>query len=263
MAATGFHLRATPDWRLPPPLRRVGIVGIPPLAVIRDLNDRGVEIHDLDALLVAADLEESVAHLPRVYCAILRTAVLNALRLELDAIYIDVGPGKCDGAFQVAAVLAETLPIPVVRTVNDDTRPFGVPLCKSRLPLLEKFQRITEGVKMADPGPPLSSCVPTAGFWGVPPRDFSILSLFPDTTHVYGWTRCMENKTPADAGLEAFCNPEVPTVFFAQSFCAKTALARLLAGRHPRALCLDVDVHTGSSARAKVEAFLELTGGRR
>jgi hypothetical protein len=262
MSANGFHMRATPDRRLPSTLRQVGIVGIPPLAVIRDLNERRVAIHDLDALLVTTDLEESVAHLPRVYCAILRTVVLNALHLELDAIFIDVGPGKCDAAFHVAAVLEATLTIPVIRTVNDDALSFSTPICESRLPLLEKFQRITEGVKLAVPGPPPAPSPPTAGFWGVPPRDFSILSLFPETTHVYGWTRCMENKTPADTELEAFFNPEVPTVFFAQSFCAKTALARLLAGQHPRALYLDVDVHPGSSAKAKIEAFLELSGGR-
>lgn len=263
MAPSGFQTRASSDWRLPGSLRQVGIVGIPPLAVIRHLNERQVPIHDLDALLLQADLEESVVHLPRVYCAILRTVVLNALHLELDAVYIDVGPGKCDGAFHVAAVLEEVLAVPVIRTVNEDSQGAGTPICRSRLPLLEKFQRITEGVKLASPGPPLPACAPTAGFWGVPPRDFSILSLFPETTHVYGWTRCMENKTPADAELEASCNPEVPTVFFAQSFCAKAALARLLARRHPRALYLDVDVQAGSSAKAKIEAFLELAGGER
>lgn len=57
-------------------------------------------------------------------------------------------------------------------------------------------------------------------------------------------------------------NPEIPTVFFAQSFCAKTALARFLASRHPHALYLDVDVHTGNSAKAKIEAFLELSGAQ-
>ncbi|MCA1765372.1 MAG: hypothetical protein LC633_03840, partial [Desulfobulbaceae bacterium] len=79
-------------------------------------------------------------------------------------------------------------------------------------------------------------------------------------THLYGWTRCMENKTPADSVLEARFNPEIPTVFFAQSFCAKTALARLLAKKHPHALYLDIDVNTGSSAKAKIQAFLELSG---
>jgi hypothetical protein len=70
----------------------------------------------------------------------------------------------------------------------------------------------------------------------------------------------MENKTPADMQLEAEYNPDIPTVFFAQSFCAKTALAKHLADQHPRALYLDCDVQAGSSARAKIEAFLELSG---
>jgi hypothetical protein len=263
MTGSGYKSRATSDWRPGTPLKQVGIVGMPPVEVIRFFNEEGVVIHDLDALLTNADMEGSVAYLPRVYCAILRTVVLNALHLELDAIYIDVGPGKCDAAFHVAAVLEETLAIPVIRTVNQDHLPFGVPVCQSSLPLLRKFERITDGVKEAMPSlTPPAICTPTAGFWGVPPRDFAILPLFPDTTHVYGWTRCMENKTPADAELEAHFNPEVPTVFFAQSFCAKTALARLLANRHPCALYLDVDLHTGSSAKAKIEAFLELSSGQ-
>lgn len=73
----------------------------------------------------------------------------------------------------------------------------------------------------------------------------------------------MENKTPADHALEARCLKEVPTVFFAQSFCAKTALARFLAKQHPHGLYLDVDVHTTSSAKAKIQAFLELSGVQR
>lgn len=240
---------------------KIGIIGIPPLAVIRGANDHGLVIHDLDEPLVREDLETASPFLPRVYCAILRTAVVNALHLELDAIYVDTGPGKCDCALHTATILAAALPIPVICTKNTDTVGYGIPLCQARLPLLARMQAITAGVKSAanyrNP-PPV--CAPTAGFWGVPPRDFSILELFPDTTHIYGWARCMENKTPADHALEAAFNPEAPTVFFAQSFCAKTALARYLAKKHPHALYLDVDVHTTSSARAKVQAFLELSG---
>ena len=129
--------------------------------------------------------------------------------------------------------------------------------------LTQKFLDIVEGVKSADPRPAiLPTCEPTAGYWGVPPRDFSILSLFPDSTHIYGWTRCMENKTPGAGDLEYHYNPDVPTVFFAQSFCAKTALARHLARLHPQALYLDVDVTAGSSAKAKIQAFLSLTEKR-
>jgi hypothetical protein len=239
----------------------VGIVGVPPLEVIRELNRNKTVIHDLDTPMVKADIELTAPYLPRVYCAILRTVVLNALHLSLDAIYIDVGPGKCDCALHVATVLEETLDIPIHKTRNEDTAGFGTPISRSKMDLLEKFTRITEGVKNGGEFiEDLSPCQPTAGFWGVPPRDFSILALFPDTTHIYGWTRCMENKTPADHALELYCNWDIPTVFYAQSFCAKTALARHLALRHPHGLYLDSDVTAGGSAKAKIQAFLELSG---
>jgi len=239
----------------------VGIVGIPPLAVIKQLNADNVTIHDLDTPMIRADIELTAPYLPKVYCAILRTVVLNVLHLELDAIYIDVGPGKCDCALHVATILEDMLDIPIFKTRNEDRTDFGTPICQSEMDLLQKFERITESVKTPEKqkeSPP--SCRPTAGFWGVPPRDFSILELFPATTHVYGWTRCMENKTPADHDLELHYNPAVPTVFYAQSFCAKTALARHLALKHPHGLFLDSDVTAGGSAKAKIQAFLELSG---
>ena len=239
----------------------VGIVGIPPLDVIRELNANNVVIHDLDTPMIKADIELTAPYLPRVYCAILRTVVLNALHLSLDAIYIDVGAGKCDCALHVATVLEDTLNIPIYKTWNTDMTGFGTPVCSSKMALLQKFELITEGVKNA--GKPVDNpppCKPTAGFWGVPPRDFSILELFPDTSHIYGWTRCMENKTPADHDLELYFNMDIPTVFYAQSFCAKTALARHLAIKHPHGLYLDSDVTAGGSAKAKIQAFLELSG---
>lgn len=239
----------------------VGIVGMPPFKVIRELNTNNTVIHDLDTPMIKADIELTAPFLPRVYCAILRTVVLNALHLSLDAIYIDVGPGKCDCALHVATVLKDMLDIPVYKTRNEDKIAFGTPISRSKMKLLQKFERITEGVKSTekfDKSPSL--CKPTAGFWGVPPRDFSILELFPDTTHIYGWTRCMENKTPADHDLELYFNRDIPTVFYAQSFCAKTALARHLALKHPHGLYLDSDVTAGGSAKAKIQAFLELSG---
>lgn len=244
-------------------LCRVGIIGVPPLKVIHHFNKHQVTILDLDEPLVVADIESATPYLPRVYCAILRTAVVNLLHLELDAVYIDVGPGKCDCALNTAAIIQDILKIPVIRTCNQDKKSFGFPLCTSNLPLTGKLAAITKGVKSASPAaitaPP---CTPTAGFWGVPPRDFSILSLFPETTHVYGWSRCMENKTPADTILETHYNPTIPTIFFAQSFCAKTSLARFLAKKHPHALYLDIDLHASSSAKAKIQAFLELSTNR-
>jgi len=240
--------------------RRIGIVGVPPLTVIEAINRAGDIIVDLDEPQVRAAIDQTAAHIPRVYCAILRTVVLNCLHLALDQVYVDVGPGKCDCALHVAEIVADMLAVPVIRTRNQDTHAFGHPLCVSTLPLVEKFRRITKGVQSAAPYPSMEPCRPTCGFWGVPPRDFSLLALFPDTTHIFGWTRCMENKTPADLDLERVVDPAIPTVFFSQSFCAKAALAKHLAAKHPRAIAVDCDVAAGSSTRAKIEAFLELSG---
>ncbi len=245
------------------PAKKIGIVGIPPLAVITKLRDMECNIVDLDEPQIHLGMDISSQYLPKVYCAILRTVVVNALYIGLDEIYIDVGPGKCDCALHVATILEDILKITVNRTRNLDSEPFGTPVSRTRMPLFEKFMAITRGVLSDSPSVPLEPCRPAAGFWGVPPRDFSILSLFPDTTHVYGWTRCMENKTPADQGLETYVNSAVPTVFFAQSFCAKTALAHHLARLHPHSLYLDCDLTAGNSARAKIEAFLELSGAKR
>ena len=245
--------------------KKIGIVGVPPLEIISRIRADQDRIVDLDEPQLQLPIDLSAEFLPRVYCAILRTVVLNVMHLELDRIYIDVGPGKCDCALHVATILKDMQknqqnPVPVICTRNQDSHDFGYPVCRSSLPLLDKLLAITAGVQSSEPWSELEPCQPTAGFWGVPPRDFSILSLFPDTTHVYGWTRCMENKTPAGLALESYYNPAIPTVFFAQSFCAKTALARHLADQHPKALYLDCDVSAGSSARAKIEAFLELSG---
>lgn len=240
--------------------KKVGIVGMPPTAIIVQLNDRQITIHDLDAKLVPQSIDGTSPFLPKVYCAILRTVVLNAMHLDLDAIFIDVGPGKCDCALHVSTILQSLLNIPVIRTRNVDTVAYGTPISLCRLDLTDKFLQITEGVKSTNPSLKQEPCEARAGFWGVPPRDFSVLAPFPDTTHIFGWTRCMENKTPADEELEKLYNPDIPTVFFAQSFCAKAALGKFLADQHPQALFVDVDFHTGSSAKAKIQAFLELSG---
>uniref|UniRef100_UPI004056B21C hypothetical protein n=1 Tax=Candidatus Electrothrix sp. TaxID=2170559 RepID=UPI004056B21C len=244
--------------------KTIGIVGVPPLEIIQQLNKEQTRIVDLDEPHLSLTMNRET-HLPQVYCAILRTVTLNAMNMELDSIYIDIGPGKCDCALHVAKVLQDFLTIPVITTRNLDSKGFGTPICRSNLPLLEKLQAITKGIQSSAPSPDYPCSVPTAGFWGVPPRDFSLLSLFPDSTHVYGWSRCIENKTPADIELESYYNPTVPTVFFAQSFCAKTALAKHLAERHSKGLYVDCDVNTSSSVRAKIEAFLEFSkqGSRR
>lgn len=238
----------------------IGIVGVPPLSVMEKLDNPAVKIVDLDEPQGKIDLESASPFLPRVYCGILRTVIANSLSLRPDIIYIDTGAGKCDCAIHTATVLDDILPeTKIVRTRNQDSIDFGVPLCRTRMDLVEKMAAITAGVQDIHPSQDYPPCRPTAGFWGVPPRDFSLLSLFPDTTHVYGWARCMENKTPDNIDMECHYNPNIPTVFFAQSFCAKTALARHLAAKHPHGLYLDCDVTASNSAKAKIQAFLELS----
>ncbi len=240
---------------------RIGIVGVPPLSIIKHIASPDHEIFDLDEPQGRIDIETASPLLPRVYCGILRTVIANSLAIQPELIYIDTGSGKCDCAVHTATVLDDILPnCRILRTRNNDSTGFGIPLCKARMKLTDKMAAITATVQ--NPHPYLDNiapCTPTAGFWGVPPRDFSLLEFFPDTTHIYGWTRCMENKTPDNLDLEMHYNPDIPTVFFAQSFCAKTALASHLASRHPYALYLDCDVTAGSSAKAKIQAFLELS----
>ena len=241
--------------------QRAGIVGVPPLSVMKLLATPEFEIFDLDEPQGKIDIETASPFLPRVYCGILRTVISNSLVIQPDIIYIDTGAGKCDCAVHTATLLEDILPnCRIVRTRNNDSTDFGYPLCRTRMNLADKMAAITASVQNPLPYKALQACNPTAGFWGVPPRDFSLLKFFPDTTHIYGWTRCMENKTPDNLNLEMHFNPDVPTVFFAQSFCAKTALARHLASKHPYGLFLDCDVTAGNSVKAKIQAFLELSG---
>lgn len=50
---------------------------------------------------------------------------------------------------------------------------------------------------------------------------------------------------------------DVPTVFFAHTFCAKMELAKYLAEKH-NGLYVDVDDVASNSVRAKIEAFINL-----
>jgi hypothetical protein len=242
----------------------VGIVGVPPLAVIKELADKGHTIVDLDATASRVNVEVESRIIPRYYCAILRTVLSNALKLPLEEIYIDVGQGKCDGARHIKEILQRELSIPVAVTKNTDSERIGNPVCVSSLPLLEKFEKIVENVRYPEGvQEEIPASEPVCGFWGVPPRDFALLELFPDNTHIFGWTRCMENKTPADEELELELDPSIPTVFYSQSFCAKNSIAYYLAHIHPRGFYVDGDFSISASTKAKVEAFLELNGIRR
>lgn len=239
--------------------KTIGIAGVPPWDAMMEYIRDGAEIIDLDEPLDEFPVRES--DLPGVYCSILRRVASNARSLReagrLDLLLAAVGEDKCDGMRYIAEWISRTTDIPVRRVKNENLQGAGHPISTSGLPLLMKMELIVNSVFRPVPeGTALERCEPGFGFWGVPPSDFSPLALFPDDTHIYGWTRCMENKTPADLELEMFVDPGVPTIFFAQSFCQKSFLAHSLA-KKTGGLCLELDRTVSRSARAKIEAFVK------
>jgi len=241
-------------------MRKIGIVGVPGQKVLDTYILDGSKVVDLDMPQEGVDYFDAIENIsPKVYCATLRTVFVNALTLKPDIIIADVGEGKCDGMRFIAAALHDLLPeTEIITTRNIGSAPQGNPISVSGLPLKEKMNRIVNSVIM-DVDTNLRVCKPIAGFWGVPPRDFSILDLFPNTTHVYGWARCMENKAPDNMDIELQVNTEIPTVFFAQSFCQKSMLAKYLAQKY-NGLFVDVDAQLDDSTRSKIIAFLTLRG---
>jgi hypothetical protein len=232
--------------------RRVGFVGCPPAEVLG--AHRSAELIDLDNMIEGTQ-PHGESLLPRTTCRIIRRVLDNALSLDLDEIIVDEGYGKCDAARGLAELLGDLLDVPVIRTQNDSREGVGTPISDSDLPLLRKIELILDGLVNPQETELTPEPKPRAAMWGVPAADFSIYELFPDGTQVLGWTRCVENRTPADWELEMYVPEGVPTVFFAQTFCPKNVVAQYLAEKH-RGLHVDVDSVLSQPVRAKIEAFL-------
>jgi hypothetical protein len=201
--------------------------------------------------------------LPENYCQIITNIIDNAVALKdkIELIVASVGEEKCDqGRF--AAYLLDQMGFNVLKTkiLRPDGKVAEPAIATSNLPLKEKVLLIMDSMLKPEllNSKKIEKCKPTHGFWGVPPNDLSVLELFPDTTHVYGWTRCVEMKCPTDIDQEMFVDASVPTVFFAQTFCAKMQLAKYLARKH-EGLYVDIDDYMSVSVRAKIEAFLKLS----
>ena len=210
------------------------------------------------------------AILPESYCKIIRNIIDNTLYIKPDLILAPIGKDKCDSGWFASKIL-EDMGFNIIPTVFEEIVPKReVKISKSKLPLADKIQKITAGIidssiwndnYIKAPIPKENNSLNplfTPGFWGVPPNDLEILKLFPDTTHVYGWTRCVEAGTPADLDLEMYVNPNVPTVFYAQAFCSKAQLAKYLADKY-NGLYIDIDDYASNSVKAKIEAFLRLS----
>ena len=193
------------------------------------------------------------------YCKIIANIINNAIFLKdkIKVIVASVGKEKCDSG-HIAAILLKDMGFDIIMTKYKiySHKASPTPISKSNLPLKDKIDLIMQGVYKKN-NLLLTPSIPEIGFWGVPPNDFELLELFPDSTHVFGWTRCVEANSPADLELEMMVNSEIPTVFFTQTFCAKMQLAKYLADKH-NGLFIDVDDKVNKSAKAKIEAFIKL-----
>ena len=194
--------------------------------------------------------------LPESYCKIIKNIINNTLDIKPIKIIAPIGKDKCDSGWFAAQVLKDK-GFDVIETKYEQTTDKNeIVIADSNLPLFDKFNTIMNNII-----PPKKYALPQSeakfGFWGVPPNDMDILNLFPNETHIYGWTRCVEAGTPADIELEMYVEPDVPTVFYAQAFCAKAQLAKYLADKY-NGLYIDIDDYASNSIKAKVEAFLRL-----
>ena len=199
---------------------------------------------------------------PDAYCTIIKNIINNAyyLKDELIAILAPIGKDKCDSAFFVAEILKKD-GFNVVETVFEDKCPdiskLSLPISKSNLPLKRKIELITANIIEQKDYSNLPQTKAQFGFWGVPPNDLDLLDLFPNETEVFGWCRAVEANFPGDYEIESFVEPNLPTIFFTQSFCSKTLLAKHLANKY-QGLYIDVDNTPNNSIKAKIEAFIKL-----
>jgi hypothetical protein len=208
--------------------------------------------------------------LPDAYCKIIKNIINNAVYLKPDKIIGTIGKDKCDSGWFAAKILKD-MGFSVIESSYEKLEPRKeIKICTSSLPLIDKINMVMnriievkskkQKVKSYDSTfylLPFTFCYPRFGFWGVPPNDLEILKLFPNETHVFGWTRCVEAGVPADVELEMYVDENLPTVFYSQAFCAKSQLAKYLADKY-NGLYIDIDDYATNSIKAKIEAFLRL-----
>ena len=247
---------------------KIGFWGYPHPEIINDTKSKYPNAEWIDLDIDFAYPKTNI--LPESYCKIIRNIIDNTIFLKPDLIIAPIGKDKCDSGWFASKILSD-MGFNVITSIFEETENKNeITICRSILPLYDKVTMITNNIVNHIPTilphakiPPKEKNISsnpnfTPGFWGVPPNDLEILKLFPNTTHVYGWIRCVEAGTPADLDLEMYVNPNVPTVFYAQAFCSKSQLAKYLADKY-NGLYIDIDDYASTSVKAKIEAFLKLS----
>ena len=241
---------------------KIGFWGYPHPKVIERIKKEYPNAQWFDLDFDFADKVPDANILPESYCKIIKQIINNSIYFkdELIKIVAPIGKDKCDSGW-FAAQLLKDMGFDVEETTFETfeyRRPIHI--STSNMPLYDKITTITANITATNPSPlpqGAKEVPPKFGFWGVPPNDLEVLRLFPNETHVYGWTRCVEAGVPADIELEMYVEPDVPTVFYAQAFCSKTQLAKYLANKY-NGLYIDIDDYATNSVKAKIEAFLRL-----
>ena len=240
---------------------KIGFWGYPPPEVVQNIKNEFPKAQWMDLDFDNSSFVPDCNVLPESYCKIIKQIINNSIyyRNELIKIVAPIGKDKCDSGWFAAQILKD-MGFDIVETkfeTTENKKP--IIISTSNLPLYEKITTITGNIinQPTVNKEDYPQCEAKFGFWGVPPNDLDVLRLFPNETHVYGWTRCVEAGTPADIELEMYVEPEIPTVFYAQAFCAKTQLAKYLANKY-NGLFIDIDDYATNSVRAKIEAFLRL-----
>ena len=218
-----------------------------------------------DAIWVDLDIDYNYPDLkfiPDNYCTIIKNIYNNALFLKdrIIKVLAPIGKDKCDSAYFIAHILKENSFDIEFSTFEDkcpDINNLKLPISKSDLPLKEKIELITKNIYERKDYSYLKEVKPSFGFWGVPPNDLDILNIFPNNTEVFGWSRAVEAGYPGDWELETYYDKNLPTVFFTQSFCSKTTVAKYLANKSG-GLLIDIDTIPTNSIKAKIEAFIKL-----
>ncbi|MDJ0766365.1 MAG: hypothetical protein QNJ97_25540 [Myxococcota bacterium] len=245
----------------------IGFWGVPPREkLISAASELGLGLVDLDVAYGAP----ASRHLPSAYCHIIRNCVDNAIALgpRLRHVIAATGREKCDAGRYAAWLVRQETGVTVEVTENHEqgTEPRAPHVCEARGSLKARVVRIMRSIvhpldEVESEASKLARCAPTHGFWGTPPHPIGILDLFPETTHIFGWTRCVAEGAAADLTLETDVPVDLPIVFFSQGFCPKGSLAHYLAQIHRG---MHVDIHEGINAaiRAKIEAFIRLTSSQ-
>ncbi len=245
--------------------RVIGFFGAPPFSALNEAIAR-LELPLIDLDIYYGSPASKIV--PDAYCHIIRNCVDNAVALgsRLAMVVAATGKEKCDAGLFAAKLIENVIGADVVFTKNEELNPKTPPyLSEAFGPLKQRVVRIMQTIhRPLDENEKTTAvgalCTPTHGFWGTPPHPIELLDLFPPTTHIFGWTRCVEQSRPADLSLEMMVPLDLPTIFFSQGFCPKSSLARHLAETQ-RGMHVDVHDSLSAATQAKIEAFVRLSAG--